>query len=224
MRTINAGQQLAGVVGFLLLASPIAGALAAQRQAEQPSARQGPAPATSAKPVTARGCLRDASEVGGQGGGGQAWQGSIAGHLLMDVQIAPSQTSGSNTPSSTAPSTSANVASSQAPLDPNTPAMLLILGIAEPELRRYRGQQVEVRGIVGTTRDVSRTASGGTGGRGAGSPPNGQVAGETKSPKVGTGGSLRVPPSTTAAVTQRPTEFQATSIRSVARSCPSGVR
>jgi hypothetical protein len=229
MHTIDVGRQWAALTGILFLASPVAGPIAAQTQGQSVPAREGAAPTTSTKVLSARGCLRDVSELGGQGSGGQAWQGSIAGHVLTDVQIGllpTSPPSSSNAPQRTAPETAPSTtpaASSQAPGEPSAPQMLLILGLAESELRKYRGQQVEVNGTVGKTRDSGRAAPSPSGGsQPPGSPASGQ-SGRTSSPQVGTGGSLRVPPSSTR-VTQPPTEFHATSIRGIARSCPSAAR
>jgi hypothetical protein len=170
--------------------------------AQRPSAAAG---------TTATGCLRDVSDLGGQGGGGAAWQGSVSGHVLIDVRAVDK--SGS--------------ASSQAGVGPGA-TLLLIRGIPDAELRRFRGQQVEVRGAMASAGEGDRSGRSPQGNEGQRTPstPNGTVAGEPDAPAVGTGGSLRVRPSdpSRAAGAQAPPEFQATSIRAIARTCPTGAR
>jgi hypothetical protein len=165
------------------------------------------------------GRLQDVSELGGQGGGGAPWQGSVNGHVLTGVQMISAATPDSAAANGGKPSIVPDAAASQAAPDPSRPAMFLIRGLSDTQLRRHRGHQVEVQGTIGERRDVSRASSGGSGGT-SGSTPNGRVAGEPSAPAVGTGGTLRVQPSSPAGGTQPPAEFHATSIRVLARSCP----
>jgi hypothetical protein len=206
-----------GFCGFVFLISAAAVAQTPPRASEQRS-QGGP----STNEVIATGCLREVSEVGGQGGGGAAWQGGIAGHVLADVQIVPT---GTPAPKPAAPVSASG--SSQATANP-LPSLLLVRGIPESQLRTFRGQQVELRGVVGPAREMSRGAAAPKGNEGAGAPstPNGRVAGERGAPAVGTGGSLRVPPSASsgAGVTQVPPEFHATSVRGISRTCPAATR
>jgi hypothetical protein len=180
---------------------------------------------TSASPdeVIATGCVRDVREIGGQGGGGAAWQGSVTGHLLADVRIASAGPATSSPPAAAETSASGNVSRDPAP------SVLLIQGIQESELRRLRGQQVELRGVVGPARQVSRGSNKPKGNEGAGAPstPNGRVAGEKEggAPAIGTGGTLRVPASPSpGGVTEMPRSFEARSIRALSRTCPAGAR
>lgn len=151
--------------------------------------------------------------------GGAPWQGSISGHVLTDVRMGAINAVDSKTPGGSKPSNAPDAASAQGAGDPAALSMFLIRGISETELRRYREHQVEVQGTIGPRREVSRGGAGGSG-RPSGSTPNGRVADEPKSPAVGTGGSIRVPSSSAPGVTQVPPEFQATSIRVLARRCP----
>jgi hypothetical protein len=173
--------------------------------------------------VAASGCLQDVSELGGQGGGGAPWQGSVSGHVLTGVQMLSAATPDSAAANGGKPSIAPDAAAPQAAPDPARSAMFLIRGLSDTQLRRHRGQQVEVQGTIGERRDVSRASSGGSSGM-SGSIANGRVAGEPSAPTVGTGGTLRVPPASPSGGTQPPAEFHATSIRVLARSCPSPAR
>jgi hypothetical protein len=164
----------------------------------------------SSGPVSITGCLVDVRDVGGQGGGGAAWQGRVSGYVVTDAQVQPA--SGAGTPSSSPAAT----AGRETPGD--TPTVFHLGGIATAELLRYRGQQVEVQGIwkpspaekstserPGTVYDAPGTTSG-------------TAAGQRSSPEVGTGGTASVRAAAQPAI--RLGEVQATKIRSLARSCP----
>jgi hypothetical protein len=205
-RTMRLGRLLARL-------AVIGGAISAHELSHAQSTAGGKQPAqTSSAPSTiATGCLRDVTELGGQGGGGAPWQGSVSGHVLTDVRAGDRGGS----------------ASSQAGTG-SASSLLLIRGLSDAELRKFRGQQVEVRGTLAAARDVSRSGGSPNGNEREGAPsaPDGRVAGEPGAPAVGTGGSLRVPPSQApgSGSKQVPPEFQATSIRAIARTCPTGVR
>jgi hypothetical protein len=146
MRSKNQRSQMVGQGRIVRILAIVACAISAHQPSEAQSAPRGKQPAqrpSAAAGTTATGCLRDVSDLGGQGGGGAAWQGSVSGHVLIDVRAVADE-SGS--------------ASSLAGVGPAT-SLLLIRGIPDAELRRFRGQQVEVRGTM---------ASAGEGGRSGG--------------------------------------------------------
>jgi hypothetical protein len=201
--------RLGRIVGLLAI---VGGAISAHEPSHAQSAPDGKQPArTSSAPSTiATGCLRDVTELGGQGGGEVAWQESVSGHVLTDVRAGDHGGSASS-----------HAGTAQAG------SLLLIRGISGVELRKFRGQQVEIRGTLATAREVSRSGGSPKGNERAGAPstPNGRIAGERDAPALGTGGSLRVPPSQApGSGKQIPPEFQATSIRAIARTCPTGGR
>jgi hypothetical protein len=215
MRSKDQRRQMVRRGRIVRILAIVACAISTHQPSQAQSAPRGKQPAQrppAAAGTTATGCLRDVSDLGGQGGGGAAWQGSVSGHVLIDVR-AVADKSGS--------------ASSQAGAGPAT-SLLLIRGIPDAELRRFRGQQVEVRGTMASAGEGGRSGGGlqGNEGQRAPSTPNGKIAGEPDGPAVGTGGSLRVRPSepSRAAGAQAPPEFQATSIRAIARTCPTGAR
>jgi hypothetical protein len=217
------GRGVVVLAACALTASAVSG-LPDRMSVQQGKGQQDASRSKPAGTVVASGCLQDVSELGGQGGGGASWQGSVSGHVLTDVQMTSAAAPNSAATGGGKPSTVPDAAASQTAPDLSRPPTFLITGLPETELRRHRGQQVEVRGTIGQRRDVTRASPSGSGGGSSGSTPNGRVAGEPSAPAVGTGGSLRVPPAPPSGGTQPPTEFHATSIRVLGRSCPSPAR
>jgi hypothetical protein len=121
---------------------------------------QGAARIKPAETVAASGCLQDVSELGGQGGGGASWQGSVSGHVLTVVHVASAAATDGAPAGGGKPSSVPDATASQAAPDSSRPQMFLIQGLSETELRRHRGRLVEVRGAIGQTRDVGRASSG----------------------------------------------------------------